>query len=228
MARRTNPYAGWTQFARGYFTQGNNVPTFGNSEYAPGNAPYQGLSDYASGYTAGHPQPKGPPGTAADMYFSGLAKQQAANPPPFDSIYENAISGLNRQYGDTSAQINYDESQLSPTYGYKTDTGGNVTVDPSNPFSKAALLQRSYDQGQAGTTNRMASQGQLYSGATQNALNQGTFQNQSATDALKRAYQQAVQGIGQRRRVASTNQYIGTTGAQGDAIARALANRPTQ
>jgi hypothetical protein len=50
-----NPYAGWTQFARGYFTQGNNVPTFGNSEYAPGNAPYQGLADYARGYTASHP-----------------------------------------------------------------------------------------------------------------------------------------------------------------------------
>jgi len=50
-----NPYAGWTQFARGYFTQGNNVPTFGNSEYAPGNAPYQGLADYARGYQASHP-----------------------------------------------------------------------------------------------------------------------------------------------------------------------------
>lgn len=57
-------------------------------------------------------------------------------------------------------------------------------VDVTNPFSRAALLKRSYQQHQAGNTNSMAARGQLYSGALQNAQNETTRQNLQGQDAL--------------------------------------------
>src|SRR5438552_4183705 len=115
----TNPYAGWAQYARGYMTQGNNVPQGGNANYPAGTPPFQGWADYARGYQAAHPNPY------AGFDFTQLAKliaaQQSPPPPPFDPTYDAAVTNANRLYGDTSANIGYDESQLSPTYGYQAD-----------------------------------------------------------------------------------------------------------
>jgi hypothetical protein len=58
--------------------------------------------------------------------------------------------------------------RATPTLTRPAVTQGSFdwnNVEASNPFSKAALLVRNYKQQQNRTTNSLASQGQLYSGA---------------------------------------------------------------
>lgn len=218
MAVKRDPYAGWSNYAAGYM--GTNA---GANSWEPN---YQNWQDYATGYKAGHPQDFLSPDQV--KYIQAATAPQTPNLPPWDPTYEADVSGINRLHNDTIANLGYEESQLSPSYGYQTDNSGNVSVDPSNPFSKAALLQKTYGENQARSTNSMAAQGQLYSGALQNQQNQNTFGFQQNTDALKRAYSNALQSIRARRTAADTTQYINTNNAGANRLQRALANRPTQ
>ena len=86
---------------------------------------------------------------------------------PYSASADTSIAGLNQNYGDTNANIDYQQQQAKQQYGL--DPGYN---DPStNPYSKAALLENSYHNAQQGNTNNYASRGQLYSGALTNAQN---------------------------------------------------------
>lgn len=58
----------------------------------------------------------------------------------------------------------------------------------TNPYSRAALLQKSYDQNQRRTQNAMAASGQLYSGSTQNARNFNTGNYGQARDSLQKDF----------------------------------------
>jgi hypothetical protein len=60
-----------------------------------------------------------------------------------------------------------------------------------NPYSKAALLDRNFKQSTLGNTNSYAAQGQLYSGALQNAQNATTFGYLSGSNSLKNQYHDA-------------------------------------
>jgi hypothetical protein len=62
-----------------------------------------------------------------------------------------------------NAEAAYQHANISNEYGIG---------DSSNPFSKAAMLQESYNRSKLGTTNSLAAQGQLYSGAMINAQNE--------------------------------------------------------
>jgi hypothetical protein len=65
-------------------------------------------------------------------------------------------------YGAIAAQrINVGEE-----YGMDVDTGAvNANVDVTNPYSRAALMNRTYAQQRAGNMNNYAARGQLISGA---------------------------------------------------------------
>jgi hypothetical protein len=59
----------------------------------------------------------------------------------------------------------------------------------SNPYSRSALLQRSYDSAKRGTTNSAGHN--LYAGSFVNAQNQNTHQFNLGRDELQRAYDEA-------------------------------------
>lgn len=138
------------------------------------------------------------------------------NALPVDPIYTGAIGAIDLNYGNTLAGTTFDRTQIGQSYGF--DQAGNL--DPSNPYSVAANLQRRYQQGQQGTTNSMASGGQLYSGALQRNLDEGTFQYKRAEDSAKREAAGAYQDVTEREGRAEFDRSIGYGQAASDRLGR--------
>jgi hypothetical protein len=144
------------------------------------------------------------------------APTQPYTPPPDPNL--QAKQGLlTRARDDAYGQIQYDEGRVKQEYGFD---------DVSNPFSRAALLQRSFQERQRGTTNTLAARGQLYSGAIQNqrALDQRGYDQ--AYDSTKRSYDDALQGIISRRNSVGRAFDEGNLDAIQQSQDRQLQNRP--
>lgn len=107
-------------------------------------------------------------------------------PLPFNARADNAIADAGRNYAFGTANIDAQRQRTEQSYGF---------TDPTNPFSQAALLQRSYQQQQTGTLNSMARQGQLYSGAMSNARYNDSFNFGRSYDELSRNYENALQEL---------------------------------
>lgn len=71
--------------------------------------------------------------------------------------------------------------------------------DQSNPFSRQAMLRRSYDRSRLGNVTSMASQGQLYSGALQRQQDDIRSGFARDTDQLMRGYQGVLRGFADER-----------------------------
>ena len=137
-------------------------------------------------------------------------RRQARAERQFDRLTQSpsieSTEGLQRSLADNEARFNQtniglddQERSLGIAYGMG-QFGGDAA---SNPYSRAAMLQRSYNQNQRATTNTMASRGQLYAGATQNAANTNTFNYGSAYDALSKDFGARQGQIGTQRQAAS-------------------------
>lgn len=108
--------------------------------------------------------------------------------PPPDPQLIAAQAATQRGVGLADAQATYDTGRINRDFGYNAQGA----VDPSNPYSRAALLDRSFKQGNTGDTNSYAAQGQLYSGARQNQANARTFGYLSDSNSLKNQYTDAL------------------------------------
>lgn len=100
---------------------------------------------------------------------------------PFDASYDSQMGQNTNVLNLDLAGIEYGRGQVAYNYGF--DAAGNL--DPTNPFSKAKEFERQYHQAQSGTTNSMAARGQLYSGALQRTLDEGTHRYGVGLDALR-------------------------------------------
>lgn len=138
---------------------------------------------------------------------------------PLDPTYISDIGGLKRTYDTTIAGLQYQQGQVQQDYGFD---------DTSNPFNRAAMLQRSYQQSQTGGINRMAAAGQLYSGAAQRGQDEGTYNYNRSYSDLRRSYDQAQHDITQRRAEAATAAYTGAGSALGASVDRAVAARTAE
>jgi len=119
---------------------------------------------------------------------------------PWDTAYEQTVGNINKGRDNALAQNTYQANQLGQSYGYSLDpVSGAVAEDPTNPFSKAALLRQSYERSRAGTTNGMAARGQLYSGALQNAQNYNALNYTQSSDTNQRDFRNAAQSLLQGR-----------------------------
>lgn len=112
-----------------------------------------------------------------------------------NETYQRNIAGAENRFNQANIGLDDQENQLGINYGLG-EKGGSVA---SNPYSRAALLQRSYDQNQRRTQNSMAAAGQLYSGATQNARNFNSFNYGQAGDALRKDFGSRISQIGVQR-----------------------------
>jgi hypothetical protein len=125
----------------------------------------------------------------------GYGPQAAASPaapaaPKFDAYldpgYAASAGAYTTQGEHAQAQHDYQTHRGAQSYGY--DAQGNLISGGSdwNPYNEAQILQRNYDNTVRGTTNSYAAQGQLYSGAINNAQNTNTWNYGVASDKLKR------------------------------------------
>ncbi|HET7455398.1 MAG TPA: hypothetical protein VFJ76_07755 [Solirubrobacterales bacterium] len=102
----------------------------------------------------------------------------------------NALAGLSSNWAHTQQE-----------YGLE----GPWADASSNPYSRAALLQRSYDSARRGTTNSAGHK--LYAGSFINAQNQNTHQFDVGRNELQNAYAQAqAQNIAEKQ--AAENAYL--------------------
>jgi hypothetical protein len=117
---------------------------------------------------------------------------QAAPPDvggrPLDPAEIAAGVSANRNLALGQAGATYQLGQLQQEYGYG-ETGA------ANPYSRAALLQESFQRSKLGTTNNYAAGGQLYSGAYGRAQGENQRQYSIGENANRRAYDQAVYGV---------------------------------
>jgi hypothetical protein len=173
-----------------------------------------------TGVPAGQPQwsvgpfqgPSGG-GSAAAPGGSSAGPGAPGAPSPFDPQYDASVAGLGVRRDDALADIAYDEGELKQEFGFD---------DPSNPFSRARLLQRSYDEQKNRTTNSYASMGQLYSGAVQNARSSDTHNYDVAHDSLRRDYDRALEAFRRGKRDANRGYDEGVVGAAGERLDRQL------
>lgn len=153
-----------------------------------------------------------------------LIAQQAANNRPYLDAIGAAPADLSRLGSDYGYGVNYTPGQVDDS---GLATVGDATIgelDTSNPYSRAALLQKSYTNNRQANTTNLAARGQLYSGALQKtqegqqtAFNQGSEANRRGFQDAIRAY---IGGLGATR----NNALQGNASALGDSTARAAAN----
>lgn len=155
------------------------------------------------------------------------------------SSYLDPYSALMQGYNNTSlGNTNLDITQAAgygaSDYGYTgQDTNGDgipdsgFAVDPNNPYSKAAALQRAYDQRGRGLQNSMAARGQLNSGAYQGQRDADAFENDAANDANQKAFQRLMEDLIRKRRDAALGTSQANTTIDYNALVAALQSRPT-
>jgi len=157
------------------------------------------------------------PGAPQNQLAPDVAQQASQAPLPWNAQYQSTVGGLQRDYRDIMAQQQLQKTGIEQEYGLN---------DYSDPYSRARLLERSFQQGQQGTTNAMASRGQLYSGATQRARERGVFDYGQQQHALRGEYQQRLSGLDQERLAAERELRQGTAEAQAGRLEEALEERP--
>lgn len=141
-------------------------------------------------------------------------------PTPWDSRYEQTVSGANRSY--LNANVNFDLAEQGAKQDFGLDPGFNDYQ--SNPYSRAALLQQSYLNANRGTMNSAGLQ--LYSGSTSNRLSANRSANAQGRDQLAKAYRDALGEISTGRAKAAEAKAEATQQAYWDRIEAAEGSEP--
>jgi hypothetical protein len=134
------------------------------------------------------PAPRAPRATAP---APAPAVTPAAPPPaplPPDATYDAQRGAADLQYGTTMAGLAGQRARSLSDYGYTEDAATHaLSLDPNNPFSKAALLKQNYDRSRRSSAQSMGSTGQLYSGAFQNQQDLTNRGELGAQDTLQKS-----------------------------------------
>lgn len=193
---------------------GNTIGAWGTTwKPTPGTpaAAAQATPDYSS---AQHTVADGKQAAATSFLSPHATKLKGFN----DSARDNIFADLTKSAGYAQADYGYTGSDTNGD-GIP-DSGFNV--DPNNPFSRAALLQKRYTESKQGTTNSMAAQGQLYSGALQSAQDENSFQNQAGVDENQKAFNRYLDSLISGRRDASLATDRENAGIDWDALVAAV------
>lgn len=136
-------------------------------------------------------------------------------PTPWSSAYEASISNANRNYLGANTNLDFAETGVRQDFGL--DPGYNDYK--SNPYSRAALLEQHFQEGNRGVMNNANLQ--LYSGSTGNRLTQNRQGYSQDRDSLMRAYRDALQEIQDKRLAAQEERGNQETEAGWDAVSAA-------
>jgi hypothetical protein len=190
------------------------------------------VSEWNFGGTTSAPDVK--PTGSSSVPVSGAPAASAPNgaaPLPVDAAFDEQMGALGSTRDQALAantgartrglgEYGFTESAFDPA----SQTMGALAFDPNNPFSKAALLKKSYDVGRAKTGQSMGSQGQLYSGAYQTAQDQLNRNQLQGEDTLTKSLSQFLASNSGQRTQAQTNFELGAGQAEGDRVSRGLSN----
>ncbi len=175
------------------------------------------ISEWDFGWGKGVYQQPGSvaPGTAPA--YDGTKEAAAHSNPMLEGIYNTRVGDNNTAYGNTLGGITLGEQGLvNDVFGWSPNAleqsgvrnaGGfidgnaiiNYGVDPSNPFSKMALLTRTFQQQKAGQQNSYAASGNLSSGAYARAKSNLNFNQNANRDDLLKNFNNALQSFKSQR-----------------------------
>ena len=158
------------------------------------------------------------PGGSAGAQAQGSAP--VAAPTPWNSKAEQIVAGARRSYLDASNNFDLSEQQAKGDFGL--DPGFNDYK--SNPYSRAALLEQSYQNANRGTINSAGLQ--LYSGSTSNALDANRGAYGRSRDELAKTYRDALGEISAGRAKAAQERAEAEREAEWDRIAAAESAEP--
>lgn len=154
-----------------------------------------------------------------------ISVPQAPAPVTTDSTLEGTYANIDQTYNNKVADFRQQAGDLRRQYGFLEDPSnpyGFGGVDASNPFSKASLLQKSYQTAQKGYGNSYAARGLGTSGAARAAQQYATNQYQQGYNSLTGDLGSNLGQLGRNERD------IGTwrEGARNDAYGEFMARRP--
>ncbi len=171
-----------------------------------GVAPNPGRVGNARGFGPGTPGVAPPPANVA--------------PTPWNSKAEQIVAGARKSYLDASGNFDLNEQAAKQDFGL--DAGFNDYK--SNPNSRAALLEQSYQTANRGTMNSAGLQ--LYSGSTSNRLEGNRRTNSINRDELAKAYRDALGEISAGRTKAAEEKAEREREAEWERIAAAEGVEP--
>jgi hypothetical protein len=150
----------------------------------------------------------------------GAAAPSPYVPTPWDSKAEQIVSGARKSYLDASGNFDLNEQTAKRDFGL--DPGFNDYK--SNPNSRAALLEQSYQAQNRGTTNSAGLQ--LYSGSTSNRLGANRANYGTNRDELAKAYRDSLGEISAGRTKAAEDKAEKEREAEWERIAAAEGSEP--
>ena len=144
------------------------------------------------------------------------------NPAP-DSLYTTQKQNNQTAYEAAMAKIAAQRASTASEYGFDANTGAAAdNVDVSNPFSRAAMLNRSYAQNQAASSNSYANRGLLTSGAYASAVGEDARGYAQGTNALQSEFAQRLADFRNSETDSQTSLQTGNTGAYGELMGRRM------
>lgn len=173
--------------------------------YKPRQQGYNQTQIQGTGGTPNVVAPPPPPRPVAPP-----APPPRAQPLPFDPQYEATTGNARRQYDTTNAGLAYQEGRVRQEYGFD---------DASDPFSRARMLERNFQQATRGRLNTAGNN--LYSSSFNRGEAQGRFGYEQDVDTARKSYADALQAITQQRTQATVDRDAATTTAAAERVARA-------
>ncbi len=162
-------------------------------------------------------KPPGFDGYAPDsIYTDALATIAANRQRALDAATEGE-RGLAQDFG---LGITQDESGAKFTGQWAGSDATRGGIDPSNPFSRASLLNKSYFTAGRVGEGSYANRGLLTSGAYQRNQQRDAFRFESGKDQLLRQFASGLQGYRQRRSDAQSQYGADTNRASYDLYGR--------
>ena len=156
-----------------------------------------------------------PQSTPPDQVGPGeISPEDVENAPYMNEEYFRTDASETRRREQQLAAINQQRQALGIGYGLG-EFGGDAET---NPYSRAALLQRSYERNQRASTNSMAAAGQLYSGSLSNARNFNRFNYDVGYDSMRKQYDAALARLNQQELDANTRYDDAIEAALRDAV----------
>lgn len=140
-------------------------------------------------------------------------QRNTPNQQPWNGQYETSLAQANNNLNLANNQIATQEQQVVNTYGFN---------NPNDPFARANMIQRNFQNAQRGTGNNYAAAGQLYAGSLSNAreIDRNNFEqswNQAQVDQ-----QQALDDLKSRRLGAQNDYQNAVLNAEGQRLEDSL------
>lgn len=136
---------------------------------------------------------------------------------PWNTAYEESKNQLGLARDQAMEAISNQRRGVENQFGF---------LDTSNPYSRVAALQQSFQRDKAISEGEFAQQGQLYSGAYQRRMDSDLTNFGGQQNALQQEYLAELQGLTDAELQAQAAYDQGILGAEKERLAASLEQRP--